>query len=120
MLGLNKCVECPGFLLNLLKVIGIILIITISIGIIIHLSHLEVKNLSRENVKVSKLPLSEYLSILLKILMNHVQTVSFVKSIDIGWPKLAEDLLNLQSSLGDISTHIVSLECLFLGKCVII
>jgi hypothetical protein len=116
MLGFKKCVECPGFILNLLKVLAIFLILTFVIGLLIHLSHLEVKNLSRERVIVSKLPLSEYLSILLKILMNHIQIMNFVKSVDIGWPKLAEEYIDIQSAIGDVSTHIVSLECLYIGN----
>jgi hypothetical protein len=116
MLAFKFCVLCPSFNWNLIKILSIILTFTLFVGVLIHFSHLEAHNLLKKGEFPLELPLSEFLSIYLKILTNHIQILNVIRSIDVSWPKFSETFLDYQSAIGDLSSHIVSLECLYIGK----
>lgn len=52
------------------------------------------------------------MSVYLKILMNYLQMVSIIQSLDLQWPFYVQNYLNVYSNIGGVSTQILSFDCL--------
>lgn len=52
------------------------------------------------------------ISVYLKIMLNYLQMVSFIKSLNVKWPFYADNYLNSMSFLNSVSTSFVNVECL--------
>jgi hypothetical protein len=75
-------------------------------------------NLSKSFGKVSEtnehsfFDLKKGISIYLKILMNYLQSISIVQSLELKWPFYAKAYLYAYSNMGNVSTKTVSLGCI--------
>ena len=52
------------------------------------------------------------ISVYLKILLNYLQMISIIQSLDLKWPFYVRSYLNVYSNFGGVSTQILSFDCL--------
>ena len=52
------------------------------------------------------------ISVYLKILLNYLQMISIIQSLELKWPFYVSNYLNIYSNLGGVSTQIISFDCL--------
>lgn len=51
-------------------------------------------------------------SIYLKILLNYIQLISIIQSMEMKWPYYAKEYFGAYSNFGSVSTQTISFECL--------
>ena len=52
------------------------------------------------------------LSVYFKILLNYIQMISIIQTLDLQWPLSVQNYFNIYSNIGGASIHILSLDCL--------
>ena len=80
--------------------------------IIIKLESPKNKNDYPKNSSINKnSSLKQGFSIYLKILLNYLQMIGIIHSMDLKWPFYANDYLSVTTKVGVSTTEIVSLQC---------
>lgn len=51
-------------------------------------------------------------SIYLKILMNYLQIIAIIQSIDLRWPYYAKDFLKVNSQVASVTNEVLSFDCI--------
>lgn len=52
------------------------------------------------------------LSVYLKVLLNYLQMISIIQSLELKWPFYVRNFLNVYSNIGGVSNQILSVDCL--------
>ena len=52
------------------------------------------------------------MSVYLKILLNYLQMISIIRSLELKWPFYVGNYLNIYANFGGVSTQILSFDCL--------
>jgi hypothetical protein len=99
----NMCSECPSRAGNILKIIGLMIIVII-------ISSLMVYTTMRSAMKPKSLK-----SIYMKILLNHFQLVSISALFNLEWPREVLTFLQGQEGIGVVADQILSIDCLLIG-----
>ena len=50
-------------------------------------------------------------SVYLKILLNYLQMISIIESLQLKWPIYVQNYLNVYANIGGVSTEVLSLDC---------
>jgi hypothetical protein len=51
-------------------------------------------------------------SIYMKIMLNYIQSIAIIQSLELKWPFYVESYLNTYSTAGSVSTQTISLDCM--------
>ena len=51
-------------------------------------------------------------SIYLKIMLNYIQSISIIQSLELKWPYYVKSYMNVYSNAGSVSTQVISLDCM--------
>ena len=51
-------------------------------------------------------------SIYLKIMLNYIQSISIIQSLELKWPFYVKSYMNVYSNAGSVSTQVISLDCM--------
>lgn len=96
--GSFGCAQCPDPLINLLRVIGIILILAFIVALLVRST---INSATRKNTH----------SVYLKIFMNHLQLLAICASFKFEWPSFVEDFFSSGSFIVSAQESIVSFDC---------
>lgn len=95
----NTCQKCPDMKMNILYLsLIIVFIILIVCGLVYF------------NISMADKPASNY-TILIKILLNYIQIIGIVTSMNLDWPDFALDYLKIQQTAGNLSQQSFSFDC---------
>lgn len=86
----------------------------------VHSANKEAEEYASENDAKSSFKLDKCLSIYLKIYMNYIHMISIISGMDFRWPYYIENYFSVQNNVGSVSSQVISIECLIIGKIVII
>ena len=118
-----ECIECDTSTGWAAVQTSLILMSTIAfLGLLIWSNLVDLKALSRFSLTDETSPMyimkNKYVlnkvcqSIILKIFVNYAQILSISNSLNIRWPGEVSSFLKLQSSFGQLSDSLLSIECL--------
>lgn len=51
-------------------------------------------------------------SIYLKIILNYIQSISIIQSLELKWPFYVKSYMNVYNNAGSVSTQVISLDCM--------
>ncbi|CDW74830.1 UNKNOWN [Stylonychia lemnae] len=88
----SQCVECQDLSLQILKLIGVLILLAFYVGY---------------------LQQNKPQTVLIRIFTNYYHATMIVKSFDLNWPQQVEDTLNYFSIIGTTSQSIFSLDCMY-------
>jgi hypothetical protein len=109
------CVECLDYAVNFVRVIFSFAGFFSFIGFLVYAAVRDARRIISEDQKIS-ISINKFFSIYLKLLMNYIQVVSVISSMDLKWPIYARSFTEAQSNVGNAPSHIISIECLLLGE----
>jgi hypothetical protein len=95
----NVCQKCPQTTQNMVYLSLIVIFIVVAVGLMVFF-----------NIKMADRPASNY-TILIKILINYIQIISIVASLNLDWPDFALQYLNVQETAGSFSQQSFSFDC---------
>ena len=95
--------KCPNPVLNVIKLT--LILIAVIIGIVLTVRSTLASALERKNIQ----------SVLIKLLMNHLQLIVLTASFDFQWPSKVTGLFETSGAAAEVSEHIFSFDC-FLDK----
>eukprot|EP00760_Papus_ankaliazontas_P007633 PhM_4_TR1341/c1_g1_i2/m.96537 len=102
--GLNGefCSECASYAVNVIFIILAVVVILVVVFIMV------ATNLSNDEAKERS-----KLSVMIKMLLNHLQVASLAGEFKMRWGGLMKDLFKVQDQASGPSTDIVSVNCIF-------
>ena len=68
-------------------------------------------NSANSNRNNATFDIKKGVSVYLKILLNYLQMISIIESLNLKWPVYLQNFLNIHSNIGGVSTEALSLEC---------
>ncbi len=98
--GFNTCEKCLNEAENVMKLIGILLLVFTVLTLLI-------KSTFQSVYKPKSLH-----SIYLKILLNHFQLAVLTINLAFNWPRMTEEFLSFQKDAGSLSEQISNIDCL--------
>eukprot|EP00347_Sterkiella_histriomuscorum_P003887 403362564 len=98
--GANSCIECEKLSIQVLKLLGILLLIAVYVVYLLY----SIINSPKRNKPQT---------VLIRILTNYFHAIMIVKDFDMSWPSQVEDALNSFSFVSSQSQSIFSLDCFY-------
>jgi len=93
-----ECEACPDEIYNILRISGIMIALTFGLVML-------VKSTLAGAVKKNTH------SVLMKILMNHMQMILITASFDLDWPPQVKEIFASSAPIAEITNAIVSFDC---------
>ena len=76
-------------------------------------SHATMKTVKDSNNKEDDMfDMKKGVSIYLKIMLNYIQSISIIQSLELKWPYYVKSYMNVYSNAGSVSTQVISLDCM--------
>ncbi len=88
--GNYECTICPDQTMNILRLVGLAFIAIFGIAFIV------------KSTLASATEKKNYLSVYIRILLNHMQLVILTASFNLRWPDLVLDVLNLSEPVAEV------------------
>ena len=104
-IGVGQCHKCPPTDGAVALIIGVIFA---SVAFITLLIYLKLKNVTRQNRRVTTRAIH---STLKRILLTHLQVVTMVASLNVPWPSGFISMVTVFSSASTMSQHMSALSC---------
>lgn len=95
----NVCQKCPDMKKNIVYLSLIVIFIILVVCGLVYI-----------NISMADKPASNY-TILIKILLNYIQIIGIVASMNLDWPDFALDYLKIQETAGSLSQQSFSFDC---------
>ncbi|OMJ77444.1 hypothetical protein SteCoe_22963 [Stentor coeruleus] len=100
----SLCQKCPSMEKNIIYLSLIIIFITLCVCALVYI-----------NISMADKPASNY-TILIKILLNYIQIIGVVASLNLDWPDFALEYLKIQETAGSLSQQSFSFDCFVADK----